>query len=164
MRQPGVGASLDCSGFGRGPGWRGRSSRAASVAEGAPVRDGVPAGEQRHGDAQSRAGSLSGQRTEFQPWKLATALCLGCLGQRYLTPGMDMFQYFNNWLGFNSTFLLVVSSEPMNAVVVIIMNTFTIIMAPRGLELWPPGQSAKIKASPGQWESGAWPVTLTSLS
>lgn len=64
MRQPGVGASLDCSGFGRGPGWRGRSSRAASVAEGTPVRDDVAAGELRHRDAQSGAGSLSEQRTE----------------------------------------------------------------------------------------------------
>lgn len=67
----GEGASLDCSAFERAL-EEGRSSRTTAVAEGTPVRDGVPADELRHRDAQSRAGSLSGQRMDRAASALAS--------------------------------------------------------------------------------------------
>lgn len=73
----------------------------------------------------------------FRPGHLATVVCSGHLGQRCLTGRMDVGGYFNNGSGLNRAFLLVVSPELMNAVVIVIIHAIIILVPPGGLQPGP---------------------------
>lgn len=84
-----------------------------------------------------QASSLGRERSvECQRWLLGQSWCAqDAWGSGYLTTGVDVFQYFNNWEGLNSAFLLNVSSDPTNTVIII--TIIIIIISSGGLELWP---------------------------
>lgn len=74
---------------------------------------------------------------EFLPWPPGHSGVLRSLGQHCLTGSMDLGHSFNKGSGLNHAFLLVVSPELMNAVVIVIINAIVILVPPGGLQPGP---------------------------